>query len=79
MYDLNTFRGRVQQLYRTAEPLENGQRSTQVDLARALALSRAELSKRLSGSGKVALSCANAQAIVRTLAKWQFCLPIHGS
>ena len=71
MYDLTTFRRRVQQLYRAADPFPDGRRPTQSDLARAIGLSRAELSKRLSGSGKVALSCANAQAIIRTLAQWE--------
>ncbi len=71
MYDLDTFRQRVQALYRAADPFADGHRPTQDDLAREVGLSRAELSKRLSGGGRGALSCANAQAIVRTLAKWE--------
>ncbi len=71
MYDLKTFHQRVQQLYHTADPFADGHRPSQEDLAREIGLSRPELSKRLSGNGKVALSCANAQAIVRTLAKWE--------
>jgi len=71
MSNLKTFHQRVQALYRAADPFADGQRPTQEDLSREIGLSRAELSKRLNGGGKVALSCANATAIVRTLAKWE--------
>ncbi len=70
MYDLNTFRERVQHLYHSVRPFADDRRPTVDDLAQAVGLSRAELSRRLNGSGKQSLSCANAQAVVRTLAKW---------
>lgn len=68
MLDLNTFRQRVQALYRAADPFTDGHRPTVEDMAQEIGLSRTELSRRLSG--KVPLSCSNVNAIVRALAKW---------
>jgi len=70
MGDLKTFRERVQSLYHSVRPFAHDRRPTVDDLAHAIGLSRAELSRRLNGSGKLLLTCANAQAILRTLAKW---------
>ena len=70
MYDLRTFRNRVQDLYHAANPFEDGHRPTQSDLARELGFSRTELSRRLSGRGDVELTCANARAIIQQLGAW---------
>ncbi len=70
MFDLKTFRNRVQDLYHAANPFEDGHRPTQSDLARELGFSRTELSRRLSGKGDVELTCANARAIIQQLAAW---------
>ncbi len=70
MFDLKTFRQRVQTLYHAADPFADGHRPTQDDLAHVIGLSRTELSRRLSGRGDVALTGDNARAIVRQLAAW---------
>jgi hypothetical protein len=49
MYDLATFRKRVQELCRRSFPYDDGRHSTQRDLAEAVSLHPTELSKRLNG------------------------------
>jgi len=70
MYDLDTFRRRVLALCKEMATTTLGRPPTQADLARAIGLSRTELSRRLNGSGDVRLTCDNAKAIVRQLAAW---------
>ncbi len=57
-------------LYRNAHHPQEGRRLTQADLAAEVGLHSTELSKRLNGSGKVALTSENVRATVRALAKW---------
>ncbi len=69
MSDLKHFRDRVQELYRRSTPYD-GRRATQRDLADAIGLSPAELSKRLNASRWTHLTSRDAHAIVRTLVEW---------
>ncbi len=71
MGNLKEFRERVHDLYRRTSPYGDERRTTQRDLAAAVALSPAELSKRLNGAQGTHLSQRDIQAIVRTLAAWQ--------
>ncbi len=70
MSDLALFHQQVKALYRATPHPADGRRVTQADLAAAVGLAPAELNRRLAGKGRVALSAANAEAIVGELVRW---------
>ncbi len=70
MNEQDTFRRRVMALYRRSSPYDDGRRPTQADLAEAIGLSRAELTKRLNGSMGKRLTERDVRDIVRTLVEW---------